>query len=313
VLKMRRFKISLMIFTICFVFISPYQLIGQNTAAIDKQKILEEKLDAINSNLKIIINQYSNNKLTEKIEDIAEDIYERRHSWLDKILLNGQWLVTVLIGLIALISIISTYVSYRYVKDKANGEIKSIQEASQKALESLEDRFEKVVTKETEKAKEEIKSLQEASQKALKSLEDRFEKVVTKEMEKAKEEIKSLQEASQKELEFLEDRIGKGVAKVTKEARAKTYYDLAVSLEDDEKFDVALTFLKPLYKSNNYRLRDVCFHMGTCYKYLNEPQQALKFFEEAKNIAEEKGKDILVKTIQKEIDEVRGKFKDSHS
>lgn len=132
---------------------------------------------------------------------------------------------------------------------------------------------------------------------------------------KAEIEINSIQTQSKRALDNLNEKINTIESEVTKTVKyiqARAYYDIATSNITKKKHKFALEFLLPLYRSN-YELLNVCFHIGTCYKHLTNFQQALEFFEEAKTKAQEEGKESLINTIQKEIDEVRAKLKDSHS
>jgi len=97
--------------------------------------------------------------------------------------------------------------------------------------------------------------------------------------------------------------IEKEVNRKIKITQAAAYYDIAVSSLNKQRYDLALELLLELY-SSNYRLRDVYYHIGVCYKNLKEPDypRALEFFGKAREAAINDGKEGMVATIQREID-----------
>lgn len=138
--------------------------------------------------------------------------------------------------------------------------------------------------------KRQLNDIKKASRKGLNALE--------KKNKECDEVIKLLSEKL--------NNIEKEVNRKIKITQAAAYYDIAVSSLNKQRYDFALELLLELY-SSNYRLRDVCYHIGVCYKSLEEPDypRALEFFEKARAEAEKDGKEGLVKTIQREIDATR--------
>jgi len=141
--------------------------------------------------------------------------------------------------------------------------------------------------------------------------------------DKYKEAIDEIQAMSQVEITKLNKKIdrisqiinelnektiktGNDVIKKIKISQADAYYDIAASSINKGRYELALDFLVELYASK-YRLRDVCYHIGICYKNMKEPDypQAIEFFEMAKQEAEKEGKEGMVTSIQREIDDTR--------
>lgn len=130
--------------------------------------------------------------------------------------------------------------------------------------------------------------------------------------DKSEEAISNIQIKLNEKLNELHEKIDeseKDVNNKIKNTQAYTYYNIAIASLNKKRYSIALEFLLDLY-SSNYRLRDVCYHIGICYKNLEEPDypQALKFFEKARKEVSE-GKIGLIKTIEREIDETRALLK----
>ncbi len=116
---------------------------------------------------------------------------------------------------------------------------------------------------------------------------EKFKRDVNK---KAKNEIDNFitalnDKASSQVFEFEHEFLKKIV-----ELRAAFYYDFGMKFLIAENVEPALIFFKALYKSNNYRFDDVCFHLAECYEKLEENDKACKYLNEAKLNTKDKNK-----------------------
>lgn len=250
---MKRFFVWVVFLPLYFIVCSDFSLVAQNPA-VDKnsQKKIEKKINALNSTLKVISEQQKDFSLERNIEEKIEEIYEKKHKNSDDILLHGQWIVAVVLGIFTIFFGFLAYFSYRSLAIKAESEILVIRDKAKEAKEAVN--------------------------------------VLEREIENVKTNV--------------EKKIKYDVKRLIKRARAKSYYDIAVSSIIDEKYGFALEFLLPLHKSN-YRLNQVCYHIGFCYKNIKEYSKALIFFEEAKGRAEDENMAIIVTKIQSEIEEIQ--------
>lgn len=267
---MKGFKRNFFIIVVVFFILSRIESLAQNPTPPDQSKST------------ITVNNASDCPSAKNIEEIAEKVYERNYKISDKILTNAQWLVSIVMTAYGIILGFLSYLTYRHVVAQAEIEIASIKSKSKEAIKNLKPKL-------------------DAAEKAIKDLKPKLY-----EAEQVKKELNSRLDETIKNLNDTIAIVEKEVNIKIKSAQAAAYYDIAISAIEKKRYDLALDLFLVLYKSN-YRLREVCYHIGICYKNLAQPDYplALQFFEIARVEAENSGKEGMVNTIQREIDATR--------